>query len=721
MSRAARRRTPGLSPGTTIAGRYRLEARLGEGGMAEVFRAEDLASGRRVAVKVLHRDVASNPEAVERTKREGQVLSELDNPAIVSVETFGELEDGTVFLVMELLEGETLGARMRRGPLDPAELAPIVAGTCAGLHAAHSRGIVHRDLKPDNIFLCPTAHGLQVKLLDFGISKVYGSEKLTQTGEILGTPRYMSPEQLGAESDIDARVDVYALGVILYEALAAKPPFLASTPTDLIIAILNGKVAPLRTARPDLSADVEAVVMRALSKVRTARYDTAMALAEAYIDAVGGPSAVRSEQRRGMATRAFGGMLQAPTSPPSDAVPDTRPPPASPEADAVAGPLRIGTFSGVGAAAEASAEPGAPPPGAKRTAQMGASPGAAIPQTPGAPVPGRMVPEPLAPAPQNEAPDAPEPAERPIPGTRSPEEPPARPMPATRASPAGMGDAPDAGGAPPAKRRRVAPTAVMDDAPSAPAIPAPAPSPRRARRGGGGLSKVLLVVGALLAGAASAGAVIGVLHLLETDEDAGADVSAPAEPAPEAPEEVTAPAEAPEAEGGEAAAPSEEDAASDDGASDEPAGEAAREDLEEREEREERASAASDEPRRRSPTRRRARRRRRSGAPSEGRGDRRAAADPGPDEVPDDPIAALRVARRALRAGDPERCVSILNEAIRDGAPAIALRRRADCYEAAGRRRDAVNDYQRFCRLVPDHPSVSEVRPLLEGWGRSCP
>ena len=150
------------------------------------------------------------------------------------------------------------------GTLDAAEqtrqeLAPIVAGACGGLSAAHDAGIVHRDLKPDNLFLAETTQGMQVKLLDFGISKVTGSDKLTHTGEVLGTPRYMAPEQLSAERDLDGRTDVYALGVILYEALAGSPPFVASTPTDLIIAILHGKSAPLRSFRPDLGPDVEAM------------------------------------------------------------------------------------------------------------------------------------------------------------------------------------------------------------------------------------------------------------------------------------------------------------------------------------------------------------------------------------------------------------------------------------------------------------------------------
>ncbi|HJL16329.1 MAG TPA: protein kinase [Sandaracinaceae bacterium LLY-WYZ-13_1] len=705
MGRAARRRAPGLSPGTLVADRFRLEAKLGEGGMAEVFRAEEVGTGRRVAVKVLHSDVATNPEAAERARREGQVLSELDNPAIVSVEAFGEHE-GAVFLVMELLEGETLGRRMKRGTLEPVELAPIVAGTCAGLHAAHSRGIVHRDLKPDNVFLCPTEHGLQVKLLDFGISKVYGGEKLTQTGEILGTPRYMSPEQLGAEPDIDARVDIYALGVILYEALAGKPPFLASTPTDLVIAILNGKVAPLRSVRTDVSSDVEAVVMRAMSRTRAARYDTAMELAEAFVDAVGGPAAVRSQQRRGMATRALGGALVAPVVSPTAGVPDTRPPPAPERSDAVAGHLRIGTFSGM----ESSSAPSesAEAIGHLPTAQMGAVPGAPVPEAPGAPVARPIQQRPAA------EPSA-EPRAEPAPKRR-------REMPPTRQSALAVDDsvdtgeaAPRAAPAPAAKKRRVAPTAMMDPSlasqPSSPALSPPA-APAPPRRSGG-LSKVLLVLGALLAGAASAAGVIVALQYLEGEEeveeladedgapsgspDAEATDEADETPAPPTESEaVAADAESGGDEPGEADGPLE-DVADDPGGDDaeDPGASRRREEARER--------------------RRRARRERERREREDAREEEAA------DEMPENPIAAIREAGRALRRGDPERCIRLLDEAIPNGAPSIALRTRADCYEASGRRRDAIRDYQRFCRIAHDSPAIGEVRARLESWGRSCP
>jgi serine/threonine-protein kinase len=709
MSRAVRRKARALGVGAIVAGRWRLEQHLGEGGMAEVFRAEDQETGRRVAVKVLRADIATNPEAVERSKREGELLSQLDNPAIVHVETWGELDDGGVFLVMELLEGETLGMRMRRGLMDPAEVAPIVAGTCAGLHAAHARGIVHRDLKPDNVFLCPTEHGLQVKLLDFGISKVYGGEKLTQTGEVLGTPRYMSPEQLGAEPDVDARVDVYALGVIIYEALAGKPPFLGSTPTDLIIAILNGKVAPLRSLRPELPPGVEAVVMRAMSRVRAARFDTAMGLAEAYIEAAGGVAAVRGEQRRGMATRAMGGMRVGPPSspPPPNELPGTRPPEPPSGSDDVAGNLRLGTFSGL----EVS-----PAPIAKsdaRTVSMGAVKGGVVPAAPG---------EPVRATPEDDDAWIGYASTQAMAATKHP---PRRTMPKTRETPIALRDSPPPVVAPSvasapvvspapvgspapsvAQPRKIASTALMDASQSM-SIPAVVVSeePRRTSRRG----TLLLVIGALLAGAASAGAVIAGLHYYdqhrrEAEQNPAADppVAPPAvrEAEPEEAPEPAPPAVAPsEPPAPEATAPA--------GARAEPTPEPPSSRRRPRAERDDTAradtaradTARAEEPREDAE----------SGSHLPGFGDPAPAASP------------IQEAQRALRDGQPQRCIEILDEAIRRGAPALALRRRADCYEAAGQRQRAIDDYQRFCRLVPDHPSVGEVRPLLESWGRSCP
>jgi serine/threonine-protein kinase len=316
-----------------VAGRFRIEALLGSGGMADVYRAIDAATGTSIALKLMREEPGRAHEAVERVRREGQVLKSLAHPAIVRIETFGQTDDGRIFIAMELLEGETLGDVMRRGRLSPSELSPIVAGTCAGLAAAHDKGVVHRDLKPDNIFLTKAADGIQVKLLDFGIAKVDDANKLTQTGEVLGTPRYMAPEQLSAERDLDGRTDVYALGVILYEALAGKPPFLAATPTDLIVAILHGKHAALTVHRPDVTPAVEAVVARAMARAREARFATATDLAKAYVEAASGGAQKADAQREGMAT-AFMGSFGEGGAVPAAAAGST----SSPE-------LKPGTFS----------------------------------------------------------------------------------------------------------------------------------------------------------------------------------------------------------------------------------------------------------------------------------------------------------------------------------------------------------------------------------------
>lgn len=337
------------APGTIIAGRYRVESTLGAGGMAIVYRATDLAERRTVALKILRANLMTSGEAVERFLREGELLrSRLVHPTIVAAETYGALDDGCHFLVMELLDGETLGAKLRRGGrLSPLDLAPILTGVCAGVQAAHAAGVLHRDLKPDNIFLVRTASpsDIRVKLLDFGISKITGAEKLTQTGEVVGTPRYMAPEQLLGE-ELDLRVDVYALGVIAYEALAGHPPFVAPTPSDLIIAILRGEPLPLKIARPDLPTGLDAVVMRSLAKSRTARYDSVVEFANAFVMAVApgfsNPGPVPPEKE----TRALGSMTSTQIG---RAPKKSRP------------PLEPGTFGDYAGAPQSAPAPVSPP------------------------------------------------------------------------------------------------------------------------------------------------------------------------------------------------------------------------------------------------------------------------------------------------------------------------------------------------------------------------
>ncbi|MFW6051427.1 MAG: serine/threonine-protein kinase, partial [Myxococcota bacterium] len=303
--------------GAVLGGRYEVRGRLGAGGMADVLSVRERGTGRELALKVLRPEVAAQPEAVERLRREASILASIAHPTLVSVEASGTLQDGRVFLAMERLHGETLRDRMRRGPMAPAELAPILERAAEGLSAAHQRGVLHRDLKPDNLFLCEggTPDAPQVKILDFGVSKVLGQDHLTRTGQIVGTPRYMAPEQLTAERDLDARVDVYALGVIAYEALAGQPPFLASTPADLIVAVLHGVQVPLRSLRVDLPPGLEAVVMRAMHRDRETRMSSVDELARAFAHHARGPS---PPARGGMRTDALGSMDVPPSAAPRE-------------------------------------------------------------------------------------------------------------------------------------------------------------------------------------------------------------------------------------------------------------------------------------------------------------------------------------------------------------------------------------------------------------------
>ncbi|MCA9534554.1 MAG: serine/threonine protein kinase [Myxococcales bacterium] len=288
--------TPDELVGVVLDQRFRIEALLGSGGMAHVYRALDDTTGARVAIKLLKDAIADNAEAAARLRREAELLSRFAHPAIVGIEHVARLPDGRIYLAMEFLEGETLGARMRaRKRLSQEELTPILAGAVAGLSVAHQGGVVHRDLKPDNIFLEAHQHGgMQVKLLDFGISKHVGHERLTRTGQVLGTPRYMAPEQLAADKNLDARVDIYALGVILYEALSGNPPFLGASPSELVQAILHGRVTPIRHYVPDLAHGLEVVVHRAMARAKDARYESARDLFDAWLEALGEEPAPRA-------------------------------------------------------------------------------------------------------------------------------------------------------------------------------------------------------------------------------------------------------------------------------------------------------------------------------------------------------------------------------------------------------------------------------------------
>lgn len=272
-----------LSTGEIIDGKYRIIRLLGEGGMGAVYEGENTRIHRRVAIKVLHANVAAQGEAVARFEREAQAAGRIGSDHIVEVLDLGALSSGDRYLVMEYMDGEGLGDRIKqRGRLTPEELMPIAQQLLIGLGAAHGAGIIHRDLKPDNVFLLKSrgGHADFVKLLDFGISKfnqLSGDSgfSMTRTGAVMGTPYYMAPEQAKGSRELDHRVDLYAVGVILYEALTGQVPFNADTFNELLFKIVLEEPRPLAAVDPTIDAGFAAIVTKAMARDPALRFQTA--------------------------------------------------------------------------------------------------------------------------------------------------------------------------------------------------------------------------------------------------------------------------------------------------------------------------------------------------------------------------------------------------------------------------------------------------------------
>jgi eukaryotic-like serine/threonine-protein kinase len=271
--------------GQVIDGRYRVLARIGQGGMGAVYRVEHLRMGKIAAMKVLLQELASDKELIKRFRREAEAVSRLTHPNSVQTFDFGQVGDA-LYLVMEYLRGENLSAILKRdGPLPFQRVAPIVIQVCNALAEAHELGIVHRDLKPENIMVSRTKDGSDyVKVLDFGLAKMRESEALndiTQRGCLIGTPYYMSPEQVRSE-DPDARSDVYSLGAVMYRMLAGVEPFSGTSPMAVLTKHLTDEPVPPRQRRPDLDIDpgAEAIVLRAMAKKREDRYQSIDAMRE---------------------------------------------------------------------------------------------------------------------------------------------------------------------------------------------------------------------------------------------------------------------------------------------------------------------------------------------------------------------------------------------------------------------------------------------------------
>ncbi|MCC6551714.1 MAG: serine/threonine protein kinase [Polyangiaceae bacterium] len=264
--------TPALSfpQGAVIAGKYRVERVLGQGGMGIVIEATHVALGQRVAMKLLAGEGQRSPEALARFIREGQIAARLPAEHVARVTDVGQTEQGEPFLVMEFLDGRDLAAELAaRGRMPVEEAVSLILQACEGVAEAHALGLVHRDIKPANLFLTRRRDGSpRVKVLDFGLTKVpwRGNDALTQTAANFGTPLYMSPEQIQSAKHVDARTDQHALAMVLFELLTERPPYIAESATALTVAIATQPPPSARALRPEVPEPLDAAIRRALGK-----------------------------------------------------------------------------------------------------------------------------------------------------------------------------------------------------------------------------------------------------------------------------------------------------------------------------------------------------------------------------------------------------------------------------------------------------------------------
>lgn len=267
--------------GKKIAGRYKITDVIGEGGMGVVYEAWDTQVERKVAIKLVRSDTTDR-KFLSRFRRELEITSKLRHPSTIRVFEHGETKDGRPYMVMELLTGESLADRLEQGPLDEMEALQIARQAAESLSEAHEHGVFHRDLKPDNIFVETVGVSKVVKVLDFGIAGGVDATRLTQAGEVFGTPQYMSPEQCNG-LPLDHRTDIYSLACILYEMLEGRPPFSAETPMATMLKHVRAKVPPPRHA----SKETAKVVLMGLRKDRSKRIQTAGRLAELIGQCIG--------------------------------------------------------------------------------------------------------------------------------------------------------------------------------------------------------------------------------------------------------------------------------------------------------------------------------------------------------------------------------------------------------------------------------------------------
>ena len=265
--------------GTVLEGKYRLGRLIGKGGMGSVYEAEHTALDRRVAIKVMHPEFAAERDVIDRFFREAKAASSIGHPNIIEIKDVVKDSDNTVFIVMELLKGRNLSALLNESRrLQPGLVVSIILQVLSPLNATHKKGIIHRDLKPDNVFLAVNEMKREeVKLLDFGIARIQGAAEmgLTKPGRFLGTPFFLSPEQASAIKDIDARVDIWAVGVMMYQMLSGHLPYEGDSFNEIVSKILSSEPKPLQDLVPEVPDGLAAVVHSALVKDRDERYRNA--------------------------------------------------------------------------------------------------------------------------------------------------------------------------------------------------------------------------------------------------------------------------------------------------------------------------------------------------------------------------------------------------------------------------------------------------------------
>jgi serine/threonine-protein kinase len=323
---------PAIEIGSVLNGKYRIDGVLGEGGVGIVYCAQHLELDERVALKFLKPESLGDPGIVGRFAREAKAALSIKSEYVARILDVGTLEGTTVpFIVMEYLEGRDLASTLQnQGVFSISDTAEYVLQACEALAIAHAKGIVHRDIKPENLFLTTTQHGRHlksVKVLDFGISKAAltgsmfrGEIPLVRTGQLMGTPLYMSPEQVRAAASVDARTDIWSLGLVMYEILTGQTAFNATSLTELCAAILEREVTPVRDLRPDIPEGVALAVQRCLQKDAALRFQNVGELAKALL-----PFAPK--RARICAERAVSVLREAGIAPPELAVHSTVPPP----------------------------------------------------------------------------------------------------------------------------------------------------------------------------------------------------------------------------------------------------------------------------------------------------------------------------------------------------------------------------------------------------------